>query len=171
MQDDFGHRFAEKRPGTGQVQAVDQLSRVLPPSAGTYALWFRLGQPLTLEVGRLGRASLGPGAAVYVGSAHGPGGLRARVGHHVHPGKKLHWHIDALTACVPVYAVWYTRSPHRLECRWAALLQAVPGVTIPIPGFGASDCACPAHLFAMPAAALSAAWHALVRPAVLTLWC
>jgi len=143
---------------------------LLPVSAGTYALWFWLTAPLTLSVGRLGQVGLEPGLVVYVGSARGPGGLRARVGRHLRADGRLHWHIDALTAQVPATAVWYTQGAQRLECRWAAQLLTVPEATLPVTGFGASDCSCPAHLLTLPVRALSAAWHVLDRPAVLTLW-
>lgn len=145
-------------------------AHLLPLSAGTYALWFWLAGPLTLPVGRLGQVRLEPGAVVYVGSAHGPGGLRARVGRHLRGDRRPHWHIDALTARVPVSAVWYASSSQRLECLWAAQLRAISGVTIPLAGFGASDCSCPAHLLAVPPTALSLAWQVLGRPPVLTLW-
>lgn len=148
------------------IQPGDRLSS----SAGTYALWFWLDQPLTLSAGRLGEVGLGPGAVVYVGSAHGPGGLRARVSRHLRERKKSHWHIDALTAQASVTAVWYTLASDRLECQWAARLQAVPGATIPVSGFGASDCRCPAHLFALPVSAMADAWQALDCPAALILW-
>jgi len=148
------------------IQPRDRLSS----SPGTYALWFWLDQPLTLYAGRLGEVGLGAGAVVYVGSAHGPGGLRARVSRHLREDKKSHWHIDALTALASVTAVWYTLASNRLECQWAARLQAVPGAAIPVPGFGASDCSCPAHLFALPVSAIANAWQALGRPAALILW-
>lgn len=145
-------------------------AQLLPLSAGTYALWFWLARPLTLAAGRLGTVRLGPGAVVYVGSARGPGGLRARVGRHLRGDGRPHWHIDALTARVPVSAVWYTSSSRRLECVWAAQLRAISGAAIPIAGFGASDCTCPAHLLAIPLTALPLAWQTLGRPAVLILW-
>ncbi len=143
---------------------------LLPVSAGTYALWFWLTAPLTLSVGCLGQVRLRPGLMVYVGSARGPGGLRARVGRHLQADGSPHWHIDALTAQVPVTAVWYTQAAQRLECVWAAQLLAVPGTTIPVARFGSSDCACPAHLLAFAVNALPVAWQRLNRPAVLTLW-
>jgi Uri superfamily endonuclease len=122
----------------------------LPTAPGTYLLKLHLAAPDALQAGRLGRFTLSPGDYLYVGSAHGPGGLRARVGRHLRRDKTAHWHIDALTARAPVVAVWYDRSSRRLECRWAQALAAAPCVTIPIPRFGASDCGCAAHLFALP---------------------
>ena len=132
-----------------------------PALRGTYALLLRLGSPLRVQVGRLGRFELAAGHYLYVGSAHGAGGLRARVGRHLRTEKKPHWHIDALTARVPVIAVAWSVSPQRLECIWAARVAALEGVRVPIAGFGASDCACRAHLFSVPREHIEAVWRAL----------
>ena len=115
--------------------------------------------------GCLGTFTLAPGRYAYVGSAHGSGGLAARVGRHLRADKPRHWHIDALTATAPVVEVWYAASPTRLECTWAAVLRDLPGVVLPIPRFGASDCSCPSHLHLLPPHAESAAWDALQSPA------
>ncbi len=39
----------------------------------------------------------------------------------------------------------------RLECRWSQAVAGLSGVSVPAPGFGASDCrcGCPAHLVAI----------------------
>ncbi len=133
-------------------------SSLLLAAPGTYALLIHIAAPLSVLVGRLGTVALAAGWYVYVGSAHGPGGLRARVGRHLRPTRVRHWHIDALTGAAPVTAVWAVVSPQRLECVWAATLRALPGARLPVAGFGASDCACPAHLIQLsdPAAALAA---------------
>jgi len=49
---------------------------------------------VAIRVGKLGVLPLQPGFYVYVGSAHGPSGLRARLAHHLGPGSRRHWHID-----------------------------------------------------------------------------
>lgn len=118
----------------------------LPSAPGAYALLLRLDAPTPIRAGRLGTITLAAGHYVYIGSARGPGGLRARVGRHRRREKKAHWHIDALTAVAPIVEVWYVETTARLECAWAEILRALPGVTIPARGFGASDCACDAHL-------------------------
>ncbi|NLX08061.1 MAG: GIY-YIG nuclease family protein [Chloroflexi bacterium] len=141
----------------------------LPHTPGTYILLLRLDQPLTVQVGRLGRFELAPGSYAYVGSAHGPGGLAARVTRHLRTAKRPHWHIDYLTARAPVIALWLDASPARLECVWAGALRQAPGVTVPIARFGASDCACPAHLFRVPDGDLTPLWDALSRPVWISL--
>tara|TARA_R110000868_G_scaffold46376_14_gene153304 strand:- start:10412 stop:10819 length:408 start_codon:yes stop_codon:yes gene_type:complete len=122
----------------------DLPSDLLPAGPGAYALTFRLEKPLTLPVARLNSPALPPGAYVYAGSAFGPGGIRARVARHLRADKKPHWHIDHLSAraeCVDVKTY-----PGGRECDLvAALLEA--GATVPVAGFGSSDCrGCAAHL-------------------------
>ena len=124
----------------------------LPIAAGTYALALRLARPADLTVA--GRAvRLAPGVYVYVGSAHGPGGLRARLGRHLRGEGRARWHIDALRAVAEVAGWHAVVSPLHLECAWAQALALLPGAAIPVPGFGATDCraACPAHLVMLPA--------------------
>jgi Uri superfamily endonuclease len=88
-----------------------------------------------------------PGAYIYVGSAFGPGGLRARVSRHLRRNKKIHWHIDYLRQELPVLAVWYAEGDTTLEHTWAKAIGACNLASMPVPGFGASDCRCASHLF------------------------
>ncbi len=119
---------------------------------GTYALLLQNEERQEIEVGALGAMTVRPGVYVYVGSAFGPGGLRARVGRHARGDGALHWHVDYLRAATALEAVWYTHDPERRECTWAAVLRALPGASVPVDGFGASDCTCPAHLVRFEAA-------------------
>ena len=126
-----------------QALPVDALPRV----PGTYILVLRVETPCTVTVGRLGTAVLAPGWVLYVGSAFGPGGLAARLGHHLRPAAKPHWHIDYVRAALDLEEIWVCASPQRLEHRFATALHSAPGSTIPLPRCGASDCRCAAHLF------------------------
>jgi Uri superfamily endonuclease len=146
-------------------EAIMNLSAEIPGIPGTYLLFVRLDTPLKLPVGRLGTFELPAGHYAYVGSAHGPGGLHARIARHQRPEKQLHWHIDALTVQGTVESVWFDTSAKRLECRWASTLATMPDITAPIPGFGASDCPCSTHLFAVPDGTLTTLWDKLGRPA------
>ncbi|HEY53858.1 MAG TPA: GIY-YIG nuclease family protein [Caldilineae bacterium] len=130
---------------------MDCVSTV-PKTSGVYALIFRLDAPLELRVGRLGRRTLPAGHLLYVGSAFGPGGLRARLARHLRAQKRIHWHIDALTSVLSPVACLCDASGRRLECSWAQRLAHLPDAFIPIPGFGSSDCrsGCAAHLIAFP---------------------
>lgn len=122
-----------------------------PILPGTYLLVLRATTPVSLSVGRLGTFALPAGLYGYVGSAHGPGGLAARLARHLQPHKQIHWHIDALTALLPIVAIQATAAAERLECEWVQRLLA-QGASAPIPGFGSSDCraGCPAHLLRLP---------------------
>ena len=62
------------------------------PLPGTYALVFRAKRKRRLIIGKLGTLNLQPGCYVYVGSAFGPDGLKARIGHHrkIHAGINGH---------------------------------------------------------------------------------
>lgn len=140
------------------------LSAKLPAAPGTYVLLVRLDTPLALTPGRLGEVVLPAGLLAYVGSAHGPGGLRARLLRHLRRDKPAHWHVDALTAAAPVAEIWLRASGERLECGWARALASRPGVREPVRGFGSSDCRCRSHLLALPPGELTTAWAALGEP-------
>lgn len=135
-----------------------------PRVSGTYVLWLRLDAPRVIGVGRLGERLFAAGVYAYVGSAHGPGGLNARLRRHLKLDKAPHWHIDALTAFVLAAAIWYSTEPQRLECVWAQRIGGLSGVSVPVDGLGASDCRCAAHLFTVGEDVLRAAWIALGRP-------
>jgi Uri superfamily endonuclease len=114
---------------------------------GTYALVLNASQPFTIRVGRLSDLSGSGGFYIYVGSAFGPGGLLARVARHRREEKALHWHIDYLRQATTLVETWIAAGPRSLEHTWAQALLETHGVTLPAPGFGSSDCRCPAHLF------------------------
>jgi Uri superfamily endonuclease len=124
----------------------------LPATPGSYALLLKVDAPLLLDMPRQGKVTLAAGQYAYVGSAHGPGGLRARVGRHLRAAKPLHWHIDYLTAAAPVVHVVAVASTARLECSWVKRLLALSEASAPAPAFGSSDCrsGCPAHLVRLP---------------------
>jgi Uri superfamily endonuclease len=133
----------------------------LPRAPGAYALFLTLAQVQEVIVGRLGTFVFIPGWYVYLGSALGPGGLRARLGRHLRGVGKPHWHIDTLRPFAKVSGYcWAILNPKsaeipdlpRLECSWSHALADLPAARIPAPGFGSSDCpsGCPAHLIAFP---------------------
>jgi Uri superfamily endonuclease len=111
----------------------------LPEAKGTYVLVTHAAQMKRLEIGRLGAFTIVPGYYVYVGSALGAGGLRARVGHHLESTANPHWHIDYLLRWVTPIEVWHTTDDRRLEHRWAELLENASQFRVPIPRFGSSD--------------------------------
>ena len=125
---------------------TDKLA-LIAPGPGTYALVFNSPSNNTVQVGKLGRCVVLPGYYVYIGSAFGPGGLRARLKRHCAPCKKLHWHIDYLKTVVRLEEIWYTQDQLHLEHKWAEAYTQCTEVVVPYAGFGASDCHCLTHLF------------------------
>ncbi len=131
----------------------------IPTAPGGYLLCLGLSKPEWIQVGRLGSFCLTPGHYIYLGSAYGPGGLRARLGRHLRGNGRMHWHIDALRQVGQVEVIGYrtdpihTRLEAPLECQWSQILTGLPWASVAVAGFGASDCryACPAHLVAFPA--------------------
>ncbi|MFQ5628965.1 MAG: DUF123 domain-containing protein [bacterium] len=100
-----------------------------------------------IQIGRLGEIHTQKGYYIYIGSAFGPGGVRARVNRHLRITDFRHWHIDYLRPFVQILEVWYSHDQVRREHQWAEIFGLTPGLDIPLNGFGASDCRCPAHLF------------------------
>jgi Uri superfamily endonuclease len=115
-----------------------------PNEAGAYALALRLDGPVAINQGG-DTHCLVPGWFVYLGSARGPGGLRARIRRHFRRDKPVHWHVDQLTsepAEIAALAV-----PGGAECDLVARLLACGRFRVAAPGFGSSDCRrCASHL-------------------------
>jgi Uri superfamily endonuclease len=107
----------------------------------TYQLLIAVHEAIRVRVGRLGEFAFAPGYYVYTGSARR--GMKARLMRHLSVDKRLRWHIDYLLAN-PHVTVVDVRILDQPEC---AANQRVAG-SIPVPGFGASDCrsGCGAHL-------------------------
>jgi Uri superfamily endonuclease len=121
------------------------MDRMLDSTPGTYALVLGLAAPLELQIGRLGRIRFDSPFYIYFGSAFGPGGLNARIKHHLAPARRAHWHIDYLRQEAKVLKVWYSTESTRLECIWANTSMEHRDVS-PVPRFGSSDCRCQSHL-------------------------
>lgn len=120
---------------------------MVPDRPGTYVLILRLScSAVDVRVGRLGCFRFLAGWYAYVGSARGPGGLAARLTRHLRSLKTMHWHIDYLRAQAQPVEIWYATGTQRRECAWALALFGLPGASVPVSRFGASDCRCPAHL-------------------------
>jgi Uri superfamily endonuclease len=100
-----------------------------------------------LEIGKLGRLRARPGFYVYVGSAFGPGGLSARIAHHLKISTRPRWHIDYLRPSMEPTEIWFTHDSRHREHQWAGVLASISGAAIPLLGFGASDCRCESHLY------------------------
>ena len=110
----------------------------------------------SIRIGAIGEQFFPQGYYVYAGSALGPGGLQARVGRHIQtakfPGSKTHWHIDHLLLHPDVEWAGSAMAPDGDECVISRRIAEESGVTVPVEGFGSSDCrsGCKAHLYRLP---------------------
>jgi Uri superfamily endonuclease len=129
----------------------------LPVPAGSYVLQLHLSRAHQIQVGKFAQAIFPAGEYIYLGSALGPGGLRARLGRHLRATGKHQWHIDYLRSVADVHAMGYGLARDEagnqpMECAWSQALVNLPGAFIPLAGFGAGDCrsGCQAHLVGFP---------------------
>ncbi len=129
---------------------------------GTYILLLKSVVYAGISIGKLGRLQIEPGYYLYAGSAFGPGGLSARLSHHLKRSLHPHWHIDYLRQQGEIQEVWFTYDAFKWEHQWADFLQSLPSVQIPMPGFGSSDCRCISHFFYTTMPPSFEAFHSLV---------
>ncbi len=120
---------------------------VVGAEPGTYALVLSARANGFVRVGRLGRLRLQSGFYVYVGSALGSGGVRGRLMHHLGLASRPHWHIDYLRRHTSLEEVWHCYDRVSLEHQWAECIGTIRGASVPLAGFGASDCQCESHLY------------------------
>jgi Uri superfamily endonuclease len=117
---------------------------------GSYVLILRLTSAQILQVGKLGPLHFQPGYYAYTGSAFGPGGLGARLKHHLSPLKpnaRLHWHIDYFRQAAAPAGIWINEGQRFREHIFASILRKMTDDGPSLKGFGCSDCSCPSHLF------------------------
>jgi sugar fermentation stimulation protein A len=110
---------------------------------GLYIAIFELSDAQNVRVGKLGSFEFEAGTYFYVGSAQR--NLTARVERHARQNKPLRWHIDYLSTQATMLGAIVIPGPREQECRIADELRRM--YDSPVPGFGASDCRCPGHLF------------------------
>jgi len=122
----------------------------IPSKSGTYVVLFQAPDPRFITAGSLGRLHVRPGFYLYVGSAFGPGGLRARLSRHLEGGRSRHWHVDYLRRELLPLEAWFQVQAMPAEHDWARVLARGRGAQPAFPGFGASDCRCRTHLFFSP---------------------
>ena len=121
----------------------------LKPLAGTYALVLKSESVGMVQIGQWGVLNLNRAHYIYVGSAFGPGGVKARVQRHYRASKSKHWHIDYLREVTEPVGVAYCHDSERLEHKWAQLIADAAKFFM-IKGFGCTDCRCDSHLFVAP---------------------
>ena len=123
------------------------MKNILLPEPGTYIIIIRIDNVRNLEVGRIGNHYIKKGYYFYVGSAFGPGGIRARISRHLKKDKTRRWHIDYLRDAGSISGTLIYYGAMKKECIWASNLALSRIISMPIKKFGSSDCACESHLF------------------------
>lgn len=123
-----------------------QVAREFPIEKGIYLLCMYAAQPIEVAVGKH-RHVCNQGYYYYAGSAHGSGGLAARLKRHCSNNKKKHWHIDYLLEQAALWSIFIWKTEKEMEHQLAGTLAADGTFTMPVPHFGSSDCTCYAHLF------------------------
>lgn len=109
---------------------------------GAYILICRVSTNVRISIGKIGIIQFQPGYYLYVGSALK--NLNSRLNRHQRSPKNLFWHIDYFLQNAKLIQILPIRTPADLECEIASELNQIAS---PVPGFGASDCHCPSHLF------------------------
>lgn len=128
----------------GERVVEDQLG-TLGAEKGAYALALELSEPVALTTAKFTGCTVEPGWYIYLGSARGSGGLRARLQRHFLKAKKMHWHIDRLTVAAAKSEAVAVYGGN--ECDLLATLLGRPEFELAVPGFGSTDCRrCPSHL-------------------------
>jgi Uri superfamily endonuclease len=130
---------------------------------GVYQLRIRLKRSRPIRVGALGKHPFPAGWYVYTGSARN--GLAQRVGRHLRHSKQKRWHIDYLLAVADQVEAFVLPGEKLTECE---LHTHLLGGQVIVPGFGASDCGCEAHLtsFKKKPGILLTSWHQFVRDCI-----
>ncbi len=82
----------------------DRLSQEIPKKGGGYVIILYVEKTIWINLFKK-LVKIEPGFYAYVGSACGPGGLRARILRHLKRSKKIRWHIDRITSNVSAKAV------------------------------------------------------------------
>ncbi|NMD72813.1 GIY-YIG nuclease family protein [Bacillus sp. DNRA2] len=108
-----------------------------------YSVELQLDRDQIITVGKLGTFHFQRGTYIYIGSAKRA--IISRLNRHKKVDKVKRWHIDYLRPfCEITKIITYELGDG--ECSLAEKLRKTKEGTLPIPGFGASDCKCRSHL-------------------------
>jgi Uri superfamily endonuclease len=116
-------------------------------NTGSYQLHIYINKDIEIKIGQLGTFQFKMGYYIYTGSAMR--NLCQRIMRHLSKNKKMRWHIDYLLANneVSISKVLIYPSNKREECLKNSELLENVNYSVPVIGFGSSDCKkCPAHL-------------------------
>ncbi len=111
----------------------------IPSIPGTYSIVLSLNRNLHMATSSR-EFGLRKGTYVYIGSARGPGGLKARLSRHLAKKKDGRWHIDYLTSSphCRIMALVSCASNRRLEVKLCKMFSKDQRYNA-IRGFGSSD--------------------------------
>ena len=144
---DMGEWFLSELSGAGISGACVSPAGIeeAPSDPGAYLLCLRLTIRMSINIPSLPAGRPDTGWYLYAGSAHGNGGIQARLRRHFKSTKKLHWHIDRLTVNADQIAA--LASIDRSECELVDELLKSNCFSIALAGFGSTDCRiCESHL-------------------------
>jgi len=120
---------------------------------GTYTLAILVSAETRIDIGALGTRDFSGGYYAYTGTAFGRNAqsLAGRILRHLRRhDKKRRWHIDYLLAAdnVKVISVVAAYTNEKMECEINQRLRDRLQASIPVRGFGSSDCRkkCGSHL-------------------------
>lgn len=122
---------------------------------GSYLLLVSLARDVSIRIGTLGESRLASGIYAYVGSAKR--GIGPRVDRHRRLARMKNgtprWHIDYILTDPHTLLLDAIPFPSLDECALSRAIASGPGVDVPVPGFGSSDCTrgCRAHFYRLPA--------------------
>lgn len=128
-----------------QVQVPWRMLSEECQDGGSYLMLLHLPETKTIEVGSLGIREFPAGYYLYVGTAKR--NLTKRLERHCRRRKRKFWHIDYLREAADQCLALPIRTTERIEHELAKAVSKLADWQID--GFGASDCQCPTHLFAM----------------------
>ncbi|SEM22793.1 Uri superfamily endonuclease [Mesobacillus persicus] len=100
-----------------------------------------------IAIGKLGSFSFEKGTYVYVGSAKK--NIQSRIARHLRIDKKFRWHFDYLRPYLKIEK-FQTYPGEEGECQLFRRLMKENNGSVPVHGFGSSDCKCASHLFYIP---------------------
>ena len=125
--------------------------KAIKPVGGVYVLVLYLPVKKTITAGGAGTHTFEKGWHTYCGTAHGSGGLRARLTRHIRrlgENKKPKWQIDYVREHATIEEIWCAELPAEAECRWSRALSRLSDTSVPVKGLGSTDCnVCPAHFY------------------------
>lgn len=113
------------------------------PEHSLYTIYLQLKYAQDISIGRLGNFHFQKGIYIYVGSAKK--NILHRIKRHKEVEKKYHWHFDYLRPYGTIIKI-ITYDNSFTECGLADKIRKDVDGSIPVRGFGTSDCKCGSHL-------------------------